>query len=214
MDANQLRAILSNPAASPAQKEAARAALAALGEIPATLAANSPADPEMEAMVMLFGPEVTALVEFAGVKRLRDVTLDAAMQYAAQLPKESESGSFGEDSLRALRGWHTFRFPDATQELWQRIKNTYPEPERRAEFDRVIAAHPYLSYNDSHRRHDFQHLVGFCETRDVYDTRTYFLPRVVAVLAAIPEYAFKLRNEVQAFIAKQEERCSLTTPTQ
>ena len=204
MDADQLKSVISNPAASPAQKEAARAALAAMGEVPATLAATSPADPEAQAMLLLCGPGLTSLLDFAGVKHLRDITLDAAMQYAAMQPQP-----LPESALRALRFWCEFRGdyrrPNPTKELWERIKNTFPEPERRAEFDRVIAAHPYLAYNDNDG-HRFQHLVGFCETRDVYDTRTYFLPRVVALLAEIPEYAFALRSEIEIFISKQERR--------
>jgi hypothetical protein len=196
MDAEQLRAVISNPAASPEQKESARSALRALGIDPAPPAAA--ADPEIDLYLALFGQEpLTSLLDFAGVSRPSQLTLDMVMDYVDAQPQ------LPEPTMRLLRWW---AIGSRTRQLWERIKAACPEHERRAAFEQMVAAHPYLAYDDRNARHRFRHHAGFCEIRDEYATRTYFLPQVVALLNELPEYAFQLRDEVQAFISKQEKR--------
>jgi hypothetical protein len=199
MNRTTLERILTDPHSSPKEREAATLALAAMGETPVPIDQARPsAESELELlMVKMFGSEVTSLVAFAGVSRLADVTIGAAMDYADAQPRP-----LAESAMRALRGWATFRWPNPTKRLWEWVKETYPEPERRAAFERFIGKHPYLGENDDVRRDELRHLERLCSHHDHYSVCTYFLPRLEEFFSGLPEYAFALREAAQTLLAK------------
>lgn len=205
MDADQLRAVINNPAASPAQKEAARKALVALGETPVLrLSGGSPADPDMESDLSWYGPEVTALVDFTGVKHLRDVTVDAATAYVDAQPKP-----LSKSTLRVLSCF-------SASGLWPQFKATFPESEWRAKFTKFVVEHPYLvqdlAYYDAEPRRLFSFWATMCEHRDAYDVRVYLIQHVHEILSYLKEFQFELRDEIQAWITNQEKRWSPQEP--
>lgn len=59
---------------------------------------------------------------------------------------------------------------------------------------------------DNEARRRFQFWKTMCETRDAYDVRVYLLQHVREVLNGLKEYQSELREEIQAFITKQENR--------
>jgi hypothetical protein len=159
------------------------------------------AEPSTEHRLRLTGiaamedPE-RALLRFAGVTTLEDVTPNAVMRFAATQPQPLP------DAIKNLLGlWRCFRW-QVTDEVWQDINERYPMPERRAAFERLIAEHPYLGDHDKVRREELRHLEGLCSQNDDYTVRTYFLPRVEEFVSRLPEHAFTIREAAQELLAK------------
>jgi hypothetical protein len=61
---------------------------------------------------------------------------------------------------------------------------------------------------DNETRRRFQFWKTMCETRNAYDVRVYLIQHVYEVLNGLKEFQFELREEIQAFINKQEKRWS------
>jgi hypothetical protein len=184
-DKETLQRIVSDPHSSEEERSEAQHLLSA-----------EPADePELHLTgIDRIGTSERDLLLFAGASRLADVTPYGAMEFVnTQLQPLCES-------VRVLlKLWYVMRWP--TAEVWEDAKQWYPDT-ARTEFERIIAAHPYLGDDFSTVWREFQHLSGLCSQNDDYTVRTYFLSRVEELLNRLPEYAFELREAVQALLAR------------
>ena len=196
LDRTTLERILNDPDSTAEERELARRELGI--ESPATPASST--DAELKLNLLIYGPELKVLLDFAGVARLSDLTVDPMRRYADAQPKP-----LSKSTLRALSCC-------SARALWPQIKAAFPESQWRAEFTKIAVERPYLvqdlAYRNNEDRQRFHFWGTMCETRDAYAVRVYLLKHVHEVLNGLKEFQFELREEIQVFINEQEKRWS------